>query len=87
MNELFPPAGREKAAQKGDPPSLPETDDDNLILWMLSLTPIQRLEAAQGFVNSIRALQDAGSASSAPRKKQIGKRTGPPCLSFAGLSS
>lgn len=62
MNEFFPLAERGEAAQQGAPPGLPETDDDNLILWMLSLTPIQRLEAAQGFVNSVRALQDARSA-------------------------
>ncbi|HEX2224015.1 MAG TPA: hypothetical protein VHN15_07400 [Thermoanaerobaculia bacterium] len=37
-------------------------EDDALILWMLSLTPTQRLEVAQGFVDSIQALRD-GSAS------------------------
>lgn len=36
-----------------------ETDDDSLILWMRSLTPIQRLEVAQGFVDSVMALRDA----------------------------
>jgi RecB family endonuclease NucS len=33
------------------------TDDDALILWMLSLTPTQRLEVAQGFVDSVQALR------------------------------
>lgn len=32
--------------------------DDALILWMLSLTPTQRLEVAQGFIDSIQALRD-----------------------------
>ncbi|HEX7181293.1 MAG TPA: hypothetical protein VF756_05580 [Thermoanaerobaculia bacterium] len=37
---------------------LPEEweDDDDLILWMLSLTPTERLRVAQNFVNSVRAL-------------------------------
>jgi hypothetical protein len=34
-----------------------EGDDDSLILWMLSLTPIQRLEVAQGFVNGVLTLR------------------------------
>jgi hypothetical protein len=40
--------------------SLPEdgeTDDDLLIRWMLNLTPAQRLQRAQGFVNSVLALR------------------------------
>jgi hypothetical protein len=39
-------------------PSNPEEDDDYLILWMLSLTPTQRLEAAQGFVDSVVAIRN-----------------------------
>lgn len=35
-----------------------ETDDDALILWMLSLTPAGRLEAAQGFADSVTVLRD-----------------------------
>lgn len=31
------------------------TDDDPLILWMLSLTPTERLRVAQGFVDSLQA--------------------------------
>jgi hypothetical protein len=38
-------------------PDPPEGDDDALILWMLSLTPTQRLEVAQGFVDSVQALR------------------------------
>lgn len=40
-------------------PPLPEEweDDDHLILWMLSLTPTQRLQVAQGFVDSVHALR------------------------------
>ena len=40
-----------------DPP-LGEGDDDHVILWMLSLTPTQRLEAAQGFVDSVLMLRN-----------------------------
>ncbi len=43
-------------------PALPgseDDDDDSLIRWMLSLTPTRRLEVAQGFVDSILALQNA----------------------------
>jgi len=38
------------------------TDDDSLILWMLSLTPTERLRAAEGFLRSIRTIRrvDAG---------------------------
>jgi hypothetical protein len=43
------------------PPELwshgPGEDDDPLIFWMLSLTPAQRLEVAQDFVDSIQALR------------------------------
>jgi hypothetical protein len=33
-------------------------DDDALIFWMLSLTPTQRLEVAQGFAESVVALRN-----------------------------
>jgi hypothetical protein len=36
--------------------------DDALILWMLSLTPTQRLEVAQGFIDSVQALRDGARA-------------------------
>lgn len=39
-------------------PSLDAEPEDALILWMLSLTPTQRLEVAQGFVDSVQALRD-----------------------------
>jgi hypothetical protein len=51
------------AEQAAEPAGEPATsnagagDDDALILWMLGLTPTQRLEAAQGFVDSILALR------------------------------
>ena len=35
----------------------PGEDDDPLIFWMLGLTPAQRLEVAQDFVDSILALR------------------------------
>ncbi len=33
--------------------------DDSLILWMLGLTPAQRLEALQNFVDGVVAIQHA----------------------------
>jgi hypothetical protein len=38
-------------------PGVAEGEDDGLILWMLSLTPLQRLEVAQGFADSVMALR------------------------------
>ena len=35
-----------------------EGDDDHLILWMLSLTPTQRVEVAQQFVDSVVMIRD-----------------------------
>lgn len=48
-----------------DPDGMPEPwehPDDALITWMLSLTPAQRLEALQGWVDSIQALRDGARA-------------------------
>ncbi|MEP7010622.1 MAG: hypothetical protein ABJC13_09895 [Acidobacteriota bacterium] len=39
-------------------PGVAEGEDDGLILWMLSLTPQQRLESAQGFADSVLALRN-----------------------------
>jgi hypothetical protein len=39
-----------------------EDDEDALILWMLSLTPTQRLEVAQGFVDSVFAIRNGRRA-------------------------
>lgn len=36
----------------------PEEEDDGLIFWMLSLTPTERLEFAQGFIDSIQLLRN-----------------------------
>jgi hypothetical protein len=46
----------EPAAAYGSP-GVAEGEDDALILRMLSLTPLQRLEAAQGFADSVIALR------------------------------
>jgi len=43
-------------------PSSTQGEDDGLILWMLSLTPTQRLEVAQGFVDSVRILRNGRRA-------------------------
>lgn len=43
-------------------PTTPGEPDDALILWMLSLTPTQRLEVAQGFIDSVQALRDGARA-------------------------
>lgn len=50
-----------KALELIDPP-LGEGDDDPLILWFLSLTPMQRLKAAQGFADSVRLLRNGRPA-------------------------
>jgi len=57
------PAGGdlEPSAPELSPP-LGEGEDDVLILWMLSLSPSQRLEVAQGFVDSVQALRDRARA-------------------------
>jgi len=39
-------------------PGVAEGEDDGLIFWMLSLTPLQRLELAQGFADSVMALRN-----------------------------
>ena len=39
-------------------PATPEEEDDGLILWMLGLTPTQRLEVAQDFVDSVVTLRN-----------------------------
>ena len=39
-------------------PPVWEGDDDHLIFWMLGLTPTQRLEVAQSFVDSVRMLKN-----------------------------
>jgi hypothetical protein len=49
------------ASAQIDPP-LGEGDDDPLILWFLSLSPMQRLKAAQGFADSVRLLRNGRSA-------------------------
>lgn len=47
-----------KSCEEPDPFGTPgETDDDSLILWMLSLTSAQRLEVAQGFADSVAMLR------------------------------
>lgn len=53
-----PPA---TASEPIDPP-LGEGDDDPLILWFLSLSPMQRLKAAQGFADSVRLLRNGRPA-------------------------
>lgn len=50
------------SADLGGVPEPWEHPDDALITWMLSLTPAQRLEALQGWVDSIQALRDGARA-------------------------
>jgi hypothetical protein len=47
----------DETIQKEGPAEEAGEPDDALILWMLSLTPTQRLEVAQGFIDSIQALR------------------------------
>lgn len=39
-------------------PHVWEGDDDHVIFWMLSLTPTQRVEAAQNFVKGVMTLRN-----------------------------
>lgn len=41
------------SSQPEEPQQDWENDDDPLILWMLSLTPAERLDVAQGFADSL----------------------------------
>ena len=48
-----------KQKEPETPPAPPGSGpDDALILWMLSLTPTERLAVAQGFVDSTYALRN-----------------------------
>lgn len=49
---------RPETPANAPPPSESPEVDDSLILWMLSLTPTQRLEVAQGFVDSVQILRN-----------------------------
>jgi hypothetical protein len=52
----------EEAIPSSDPDALEphvwEGDDDHVIFWMLSLTPTQRLEVAQEFVEGVLMLRN-----------------------------
>lgn len=53
------PAGNSPAAP-GDSPTLDDDGvDETLILWMLSLTPAERLRALQRHVNAVNRLRGA----------------------------
>jgi hypothetical protein len=56
-----PKEGAEPVPIQGSP-GVAEGEDDGLILWMLSLTPLQRLEIAQGFADSVVALRNGRRA-------------------------
>jgi hypothetical protein len=43
-------------------PGVAEGEDDALILWMLSLTPLQRLQATHGFAESVMVLRNGRRA-------------------------
>ena len=60
MGLLYHRAMRQKAIPRPDTPPPPPGSgpDDALILWMLSLTPTERLAVAQGFVDSTFALRN-----------------------------
>lgn len=54
--------------EREEPPKAPPPDDGvavSLIDWMLSLTPSERLDVLQGFVDSVAELRGAHSASGA----------------------
>ena len=43
---------------EGLEPHIWEGDDDHVIFWMLSLTPTQRVEAAQNFVKGVLMMRN-----------------------------
>ena len=63
MQREEPKSGNLEPAESPGGTTPAETEpDDALILWMLGLTPTQRLEVLQGFVDSVRALRDGARA-------------------------
>lgn len=52
------PAGEPIGGREASKPSEGDAEDDPLILWFLSLTPTQRVEVAQDFVDSARMIRD-----------------------------
>ena len=50
--------GASRAAEGADADPAADGVDRSLILWMLSLTPAERLDALQGFVDSALSLRD-----------------------------
>ncbi|MBW8877086.1 MAG: hypothetical protein JF614_19140 [Acidobacteria bacterium] len=62
--DMDPPASQEEseAVPAQGSPGVAEGEDDGLIFWMLSLTPLQRLEIAQGFADSVMALRNGRRA-------------------------
>lgn len=51
------PAAQGAVADASEPYAW-EGDDDHVIFWMLSLTPTQRVEAAQNFVQGVLMLRN-----------------------------
>ena len=56
------PNPQEEPAPAQGNPGVAEGEDDGLIYWMLSLTPLKRLEMAQGFADSVIALRNGRRA-------------------------
>ncbi|HEX4965825.1 MAG TPA: hypothetical protein VF173_33765 [Thermoanaerobaculia bacterium] len=52
------PSPQEELAPAQGNPGVAEGEDDVLIHWMLSLTPLKRLEMAQGFMEGLIALRN-----------------------------
>jgi len=50
----------DEASTESEPlqPHVWEGDDDHVIFWMLSLTPTQRVEVAQNFVQGVMMLRN-----------------------------
>lgn len=55
----------EDASEAIEPPDAYDEDgvDVSLIHWMLELSPLQRLEAAQDMIDTVWKLREAGEAS------------------------
>jgi hypothetical protein len=61
-----PALGCYRVGMERPPPPNDDGVDVTLIRWMLSLTPDERLDVLQGFVDSVAELRDEQEASQVP---------------------
>lgn len=58
MLEAMEPSREERADDLVEPEIAPDGVDLSQIRWFLSLTPLERLEASQDFLDGVLALRD-----------------------------